>query len=114
MGMIRTLAAVTLIGVAAASAQDVAGVEDCTKTQGLDKRTGCLQANVNFLQRTMARNAADAQRRLQAAESEITALRGALAALRKQVDELQATKASADKKASEKKADDRKAEEKKK
>jgi hypothetical protein len=114
MGIIRTLAAVTLIGVAAASAQDIAGIEDCTKTQGLDKRTGCLQANVNFLQRTMTRNAADAQRRLQAAESEITALRGALAALRKQLDELQATKASADKKASEKKVDDRKADEKKK
>ena len=114
MGIIRTLAAVTLIGVAAASAQDIAGIEDCTKTQGLDKRTGCLQANVNFLQRTMTRNASDAQRRLQAAESEITALRGALAALRKQLDELQATKAAADKKASEKKVDDRKADEKKK
>jgi hypothetical protein len=114
MGIIRTLAAVTLIGVAAASAQDIAGIEDCTKTQGLDKRTGCLQSNVNFLQRTMTRNAADAQRRLQAAESEITALRGALAALRKQLDELQATKASADKKASEKKVEDRKTDEKKK
>jgi hypothetical protein len=107
MGIIRTLVAVTLIGVAAASAQDIAGIEDCTKTQGLDKRTGCLQANVNFLQRTMTRNASDAQRRLQAAEGEIAALRTALAALRKQVDELQATKA-ADKKASEKKADDKK------
>ncbi|HZO48254.1 MAG TPA: hypothetical protein VFB68_20325, partial [Xanthobacteraceae bacterium] len=65
MGIIRTLAVVTtLIGVAAASAQDIAGVEDCTKTQGLDKRTGCLQSNVNFLQRTMTRNASDAQRRL--------------------------------------------------
>jgi hypothetical protein len=99
--------------VAAASAQDVAGIEDCTKTQGLDKRTGCLQANVNFLQRTVVRNASEAQRRLQAAESEITALRGALAALRKQVDELQATKAAADKKSAEKKVDDRKADEKK-
>jgi hypothetical protein len=108
MGIIRTLAAVTLIGMAAASAQDIAGIEDCTKTQGLDKRTGCLQANVNFLQRTMTRNASDAQRRLQAAESEITALRGALATLRKQLDELQATKAAADKKASEKKADEKK------
>jgi hypothetical protein len=114
MGIIRTLAAVTLIGVAAASAQDIAGIEDCTKTQGLDKRTGCLQANVNFLQRTMTRNASDAQRRLQAAESEITALRTALTTLRKQLDELQATKAAADKKALEKKVDDRKADEKKK
>ena len=108
MGIIRTLAAVTLIGVAAASAQDIAGIEDCTKTQGLDKRTGCLQANVNFLQRTMTRNASDAQRRLQAAEGEIAALRTALAALRKQLDELQATKAAADKKASEKKVDEKK------
>ncbi len=108
MDIIRTLAAVTLIGVAAASAQDIAGIEDCTKTQGLDKRTGCLQANVNFLQRTMTRNASEAQRRLQAAEGEIAALRTALAALRKQLDELQATKAAADKKASEKKADDKK------
>jgi hypothetical protein len=114
MRIIRTLAAVTLIGVAAASAQDIAGIEDCTKTKGLDQRTGCLQANVNFLQRTMTRNASDAQRRLQAAEGEIAALRTALAALRKQVDELQATKAAAEKKASEKKVDDRKAEEKKK
>jgi hypothetical protein len=108
MGIIRTLAVVTLIGVAAASAQDIAGIEDCTKTQGLDKRTGCLQANVNFLQRTMTRNASDAQRRLQAAEGEIAALRTALATLRKQFDELQATKAAADKKASEKKADEKK------
>jgi hypothetical protein len=108
MGIIRTLAAVTLIGVAAASAQDIAGVEDCTKTQGLDKRTGCLQANVNFLQRTMVRNASDAQRRLQAAEGEVAALKTALAALRKQVDDLRTAKAAAEKKAAEKKVDDKK------
>ncbi len=75
MRTIRLLAAVMLVGVAAASAQDVAGVEDCTKTSGLDKRTGCLQANVNFLQRTMTRNALEADRRLQAAEGEIAALK---------------------------------------
>ena len=68
MRVIGMLAAVTLVWAAAAPAQDVAGVEDCTKTQGLDKRTGCLQSNVNFLQRTMTRNALEAHRRLQAAE----------------------------------------------
>jgi hypothetical protein len=119
MGIIRTLAAVTLIGVAAASAQDIAGVEDCTKTQGLDKRTGCLQSNVNFLQRTMTRNQLEAHRRLQAAETELVALRSAVVILRKQVDELQMAKSAADKTAAEKKAepkkvDDKKAEEKKK
>ncbi len=73
-----------------AAAQDIAGVEDCTKTQGLDRRTGCLQSNVNFLQRTMIRNALEAHRRLQAADAEIAALKAALAELRKQVEQLRA------------------------
>jgi hypothetical protein len=119
MRMITMLAAAMLVGVAAGAAQDVAGVEDCTKTQGLDKRTGCLQSNVNFLQRTMTRNQLEAHRRLQAAETELVALRSAVVILRKQVDELQMAKSAADKTAAEKKAepkkvDDKKAEEKKK
>jgi hypothetical protein len=119
MRMITMLAAAMLVGVAAGAAQDVAGVEYCTKTQGLDKRTGCLQSNVNFLQRTMTRNQLEAHRRLQAAETELVALRSAVVILRKQVDELQMAKSAADKTAAEKKAepkkvDDKKAEEKKK
>ena len=108
MRMIRMLTAVALVWAAAASAQDIAGVEDCTKTQGLDKRTGCLQSNVNFLQRTMTRNALEAHRRLQTAEGEIVALKAALASLRKQVDELQATKAAAERKNDAKKAEEKK------
>jgi hypothetical protein len=113
MRTIRLLAAVMLVGVAAASAQDVAGVEDCTKTSGLDKRTGCLQANVNFLQRTVIRNALEADRRLKAAEGEIAALKSDLAALRKQLDALQSAKAAAEKKADAKKAEEKKPEGKK-
>ena len=108
MRMRGMVAALMLAGTAAATAQDLAGVEDCTKTSGLDRRTGCLQSNVNFLQRTMTRNALESHRRLQAAEGEITALKAALAALRKQMDELQSAKAAADKKAGEKKADGKK------
>lgn len=111
MRMIGVLAAVLLAGVTAVVAQDVAGIEDCTKTAGLDRRTGCLQANVNFLQRTMTRNALEAHRRLQAAEAEITALKSALVSVRKQMDELQAAKAPADKNG--KKADDKKGDGKK-
>jgi hypothetical protein len=40
-----------------AAAQDIAGIEDCTKAAGLDKRTGCLQSNVNFLQQLVTKNA---------------------------------------------------------
>lgn len=108
MVMVRWVAAVMLVGLVGAGAQDVAGVEDCTKTQGLDKRTGCLQANVNFLQRTMVRNALEADRRLQAAEREIIALKAQLATLRKTVDALQSAKPAAEKKAEEKKAEGKK------
>src|SRR5262245_48891838 len=108
MRMMRMLVAATLVWTTAASAQDIAGTEDCTKTQGLDKRTGCLQSNVNFLQRTMTRNALEAHRRLQAAEGEIVALKTALASLRKQVDELQAAKAAAEKKNDAKKVEEKK------
>jgi hypothetical protein len=100
---IRTMAVIALLGMTGAAAQDIAGVEDCTKTTGLDKRTGCLQANVNFLQRTMTRNALEAHRRLQVAEGEIEALKGALRDLRRQLEELQLAKATDDKKAVEKK-----------
>lgn len=108
MRMRAMVAALTLAGVAAASGQDVAGVEDCTKTSGLDRRTGCLQANVNFLQRTITRNGLEAHRRLQAAEAEIATLKTALAVLRKQLAELQSAKAAADKKVDEKKAEGKK------
>jgi hypothetical protein len=56
-----------LIGVNGGWAQDIAGIEDCTKTSGLDKRTGCLQSNVNFLHRLVTKNALNAQQKPDAA-----------------------------------------------
>ena len=53
-----------IAGYAAASAQDVVGIEDCTKAAGLNKRTGCLQSNVNFLQQLITKNASEARQRL--------------------------------------------------
>jgi hypothetical protein len=46
---------------------------DCTKTSGLDKPTGCLQSNVNYLQRLVAKNALDARHKLDEATAEIVA-----------------------------------------
>jgi len=69
-------------GCGLAAAQDIAGVEDCTKTSGLDKRTGCLQSNVNFLHQLVIKNALDARQRLSAAGTEIAALKTEIAALK--------------------------------
>jgi hypothetical protein len=88
-----------VVGVDAARAQDIAGIEDCTKTAGLDKRTGCFQSNINFLQRLVTKNALEAWQRLNAANAEIAALKSTVASLQKTVERLQAAqKAAGDKK----------------
>ena len=84
-----------VVGVEAGCAQDIAGIEDCTKTSGLDKRTGCLQSNVNFLQRLVTKNALDARNKLDDAASEIVALKGVVSRLQKTVEQLQAAQKAA-------------------
>jgi hypothetical protein len=88
-----------VVAAAAAQAQDIAGIEDCTKTSGLDKRTGCLQSNVNFLQRLVTKNALESFQKLNAANAEIVALKATVSGLQKTVEQLQAAqKAAGDKK----------------
>jgi hypothetical protein len=90
------LAGVVSFGLLAAGSeralgQDIPGIEDCTKTSGLDKRTGCLQSNVNFLQQLVTKNALEARQRLNAATAEIAALRNEVVALKSTVAALQAS-----------------------
>ena len=65
---------------APALAQDVPGIEICTRESRLDRRTGCLQSNVEFLQQVVTKNALDAQQKLVAAGRDIAALKEQLAA----------------------------------
>ena|SRR5882724_9676350 len=71
-------------------AQDVPGIEICTVEKTMERRTGCLQSNVDFLQKTMTRLSADHQQKLDAANRQIEGLKITIADLRKTVDELQA------------------------
>jgi hypothetical protein len=87
-----------VVAIDAARAQDIAGIEDCTKTSGLDKRTGCLQSNVNFLQRLVTKIALEAGQKLHAADAEIAALKGAVARLQKTVEQLEAAQKAGEKK----------------
>jgi outer membrane murein-binding lipoprotein Lpp len=73
----------------------VAGIEDCTKTSGLDKRTGCLQSNVNFLQRLVTKNALDFRQKLDEAAAEIVTLKGVVTRLQKTVEQLEAAQKAA-------------------
>ncbi len=88
-----------VIGFDCAQAQDITGIEDCTKTSGLDKRTSCLQSNINFLQQLVTKNSLDARQRLNAAHDEVTALKSVVTSLQTSVEQLQAAqKAANDKK----------------
>jgi uncharacterized protein YceH (UPF0502 family) len=57
----------------------------------MDRRTGCLQSNVDYLHKLVAKNAADAQQKLSAAAGEISALKAAVATLQAAVAALQAS-----------------------
>ena len=73
-----------------ARAQDVPGIEICTVEKTMERRTSCLQSNVDFLQKTIGRLSLDHQQKLDAANRQIDALKGTLAGLQKIVDDLQA------------------------
>lgn len=101
-------------GSGLAAAQDIAGIEDCTKAAGLDKRTGCLQSNVHVLQQLLTKSTLDARQRLTAAnteiaalKNEIVALKGLVTSLQKSVEQLQAAQKAASEKASDKKPENK-------
>jgi hypothetical protein len=71
-------------------AQDVPGIEICTVEKTMERRTSCLQSNVDFLHKTIARLAADHQQKLDAANRQIEGLKSTVAALQKIVEDLQA------------------------
>jgi prophage DNA circulation protein len=75
---------------AAARAQDVPGIEICTVEKTMERRTSCLQSNVDFLQKTITRVGIDQQQKLDAANRQIEGLKGAVAGLQKTVDDLRA------------------------
>jgi prefoldin subunit 5 len=79
-----------LLACAPVRAQDVPGIEICTVEKTMERRTSCLQSNVDFLQKTIAKLGADHQQKLDAANRQIEGLKSNVTALQKIVDELQA------------------------
>ena len=78
-----------LLSSAATYAQDVPGIEICTVEKTMERRTSCLQSNVDFLQKTIIKLSADHAQKLDAANRQIDGLKGTVASLQKIVDDLQ-------------------------
>jgi prophage DNA circulation protein len=91
IALVASVVLVTCILTSAdARAQDVPGIEICTVEKTMERRTSCLQSNVDFLQKTIAKLSADHQQKLDAANRQIEALKTTVAGLQKIVDDLQA------------------------
>src|SRR6266508_2710785 len=81
--------AAPLLTSADAPAQDVPGIEICTVEKTMERRTSCLQSNVDFLQKTITKLAADHQQKLDAANRQIDGLKATVLSLQKTIDDLQ-------------------------
>ena len=71
-------------------AQDVPGIEICTVEKTMERRTSCLQSNVDFLQKTITQTHTDHQQKIDASNRQIEALKGAVIGLQKLVSDMQA------------------------
>ncbi|WFU27197.1 hypothetical protein QA649_13600 [Bradyrhizobium sp. CB1717] len=81
------------LAVAPLRAQDVPGIEICTVEKTMERRTSCLQSNIDFLQKTITKLNLDHQQKLDAAGRQIDALKTGVAGLQKTISDLQAAQA---------------------
>lgn len=73
---------------ASAAAQDIRGLEVCTAETQMQRRTGCLQANVEFLQQALIKLARETQDKIAAADRDLAIARAEIAALKSAVEKL--------------------------
>ena len=83
-----------------AAAQDIRGLEVCTAEKQMERRTGCLQSNIDFLQQSLAKLARETQEKITAANRDLAAARAEIVTLKSAVtklaDELAQLKAKPD------------------
>ena len=77
-----------VVFAASAVAQDVPGIEICTVEKTMERRTSCLQSNIDFLKKTITKASLVSQQRIDAANRQIDALKATVAGLQKTIDDL--------------------------
>ena len=83
-------ALVAIFCVMSALAQDVPGIENCSAEKAMERRTGCLQANVNYLHQQLTKTAAESRQKLDAANQKLDAAAREIASLKEAVAKLEA------------------------
>jgi septal ring factor EnvC (AmiA/AmiB activator) len=84
----------TLVASGPSFAQDVPGIENCMAEKQIERRTGCLQSNINFLKTQITTEVgkarAEAQAKLDDAAKQIDALKLLVSGLQAQLKQVQA------------------------
>ena len=68
------------------AAQDIRGLEVCTAEKQVERRTSCLQSNVEFLQQGIAKLARETQEKITAANRELASAKAEIAALKSKLE----------------------------
>ncbi len=68
--------------LSSACAQDIRGLEVCTTEKQMERRTGCLQANVELLQQALTRLTEETQDKMAAASRDLAAAQAEIAELK--------------------------------
>jgi len=71
-----------------AAAQDIRGLEVCTAEKQMERRTACLQSNVEFLQQALLKLTRETQDKIAVADRDLAAARAEIAALKSTVEKL--------------------------
>jgi septal ring factor EnvC (AmiA/AmiB activator) len=71
-----------------AAAQDIRGLEICTAEKQMERRTSCLQANVEFLQQALNKLTRETEQKMAAADRDLAAARAEIKALKSTVSKL--------------------------
>ena len=82
-----------------AAAQDIRGLEKCTAEAQMERRTGCLQANVEFLHQALLKLERDTREKINALTRDLAASRAEIATLKSTVAKLDSELAQAKAKA---------------
>ena len=98
IGIVACLVTLPMGGVL--KAQDIPGMEICTVEKTMERRTSCLQSNLDFLQKSLTKLNIDHQQKLDAANRQIESLKASVASLQKLLDDLKHQKEPDDQKAS--------------
>jgi chromosome segregation ATPase len=68
--------------------QDIRGPEVCTAEKQMERRTACLQADVEFLQQALLKLTRETQDKITTADRDLAAARAEIAALKSTVEKL--------------------------